>query len=150
MNIVKTVVREYRHSTLKHLTWQMTRNIKMHKLITWRIKTDNDKWIKEFQVFIWICKRKTVHSLTCCIKGLEYNSIQMMHGCKWNIQMCCPKVDMSTRRCSPSGDISTEGQHIWMFHEQPCFICFVVWPTTSRYKIWINNIFTFFTQNSLV
>jgi len=55
--------------------------------------------------------------------------IQMMHGCKWNIQICCPEVDMSWRGCSPSDDISTEGQHIWMFHEQACFICFVVWPT---------------------
>jgi len=38
--------------------------------------------------------------------------IQMMHGCKWNIQICCPKVDMSSRGRSPSDDISTEGQHI--------------------------------------
>ena len=54
--------------------------------------------------------------------------IQMMHGCKWDIQICCPEVDMSSRGRSPSDDISTEGQHIWMF-------CFVVWPTTSKYKI---------------
>ena len=38
--------------------------------------------------------------------------IQMMHGCKWKIQICCPEVDMSTRGCSSRGDISTEGQHI--------------------------------------
>jgi len=44
---------------------------------------------------------------------------------------------------SPSDDISTSGQHIWMFHEHPCFICFVVWPTTSKYKIPMNNIFMF-------
>jgi len=36
-----------------------------------------------------------------------------------------------------------QGQHIWMFHEQPCFICFVAWPTTSKYKIQMNNMFTF-------
>jgi len=60
--------------------------------------------------------------------------IQMMHRCKWNIQICCPVIDMSTRGHSPGGDISTEGQHIWMLHEQACFICFVIWPTTS---IWI-------------
>ena len=69
--------------------------------------------------------------------------IQMMHGCKWNIQICCPEVDMSSRGRSPSDDISTEGQHIWMFHEQACLICFVVRPTTSKYKIQMNNIFTF-------
>jgi len=73
--------------------------------------------------------------------------IQMMHGCKWKIQICCPEVDMSTRGCSSRGDISTEGQHIWKFHEQACVICFVVWPTTSKYKI---PIFTCFTQNSYV
>ena len=61
--------------------------------------------------------------------------IQMMHGNKYNIQICCPEVDMSSRGRSPSDDISTEGQHIWMFHEQACFICFVVWPTKSKYKI---------------
>jgi len=65
----------------------------------------------------------------------ETVNIQMMHGCKWNIQICCPEVDMSSRGRSPCDDISTEGQHIWMFHEQACFICFVVWPTTSKYKI---------------
>ena len=69
---------------------------------------------------------------------------QMMHGGKCNIQICCPEVDMSSRGRSPSDDISTEGQHIWMFHEQACFICFVVWPTTSKYKIPTNNIFTFY------
>jgi len=62
----------------------------------------------------------------------------MMHGCKWNTQIRCPEIDMSSRRRSPSDDISTEGQHIWMFHEQPCFICFVIWPTTSKYKIPMN------------
>jgi len=40
------------------------------------------------------------------------NTIQMMHGCKWNIQICCPEVDMSSRGRSPSDDMSTEGQHI--------------------------------------
>ena len=40
------------------------------------------------------------------------NIIQMMHGCKWNIQICCPEVDMLSRGRSPSDDISTEGQHI--------------------------------------
>ena len=38
--------------------------------------------------------------------------IQMMHDCKWNIQICCPEVDMSSRGRSPSDDISAEGQHI--------------------------------------
>jgi len=26
----------------------------------------------------------------------KVHSIQVMHGCKWNIQICCPEVDMST------------------------------------------------------
>ena len=46
-----------------------------------------------------------------CLCMLNDN-IQMMHGCKWNIQICCPEVDMSSRGRSPSDDISTEGQHI--------------------------------------
>jgi len=24
------------------------------------------------------------------------NNIQVMHGCKWNIQLFCPEVDMSS------------------------------------------------------
>jgi len=44
--------------------------------------------------------------------SLPSDIIQMMHGCKWNIQICCPEVDMSSRGRSPSDDISTEGQHI--------------------------------------
>ena len=46
------------------------------------------------------------------IPACAVNIIQMMHGCKWNIQICCPEVDMSSRGRSPSDDISTEGQHI--------------------------------------
>jgi len=46
---------------------------------------------------------------TCTLADI----IQLMHGCKWNIQICCPEVDMSSRGRSPSDDISTEGQHIW-------------------------------------
>ena len=44
--------------------------------------------------------------------SVQVHIIQMMHGCKWNIQICCPEVDMSSRGRSPSDDISTEGQHI--------------------------------------
>jgi len=36
--------------------------------------------------------------------------IQVMHSCKWNIQMCCPEVDTSSRGRSSSDDISTKGQ----------------------------------------
>ena len=83
-----------------------------------------------------ICKFDYVHDGQYPTAWLPvYNNIQMMHGCKWNIQICCPEVDMSSRGRSPSDDISTEGQHIWMFHLEPCIICFVVWPTTSKYKI---------------
>ena len=49
----------------------------------------------------------TVHIATSQLT----DTIQMMHDCKWNIQICCPEVDMSTRGRSPSDDISTEGQH---------------------------------------
>jgi len=50
----------------------------------------------------------TANKDTC----VESNNIQMMHGCKWNIQICCPEVDMSALGLSPSDDMSTEGQHI--------------------------------------
>ena len=32
---------------------------------------------------------------------------------------------------SPHVTFSNEDHHIWMSHEWPCFICFVVWPITS-------------------
>jgi len=31
----------------------------------------------------------------------------------------------------PRATFLTQGNHISMSHERPCFICFVVWPTTS-------------------
>ena len=40
------------------------------------------------------------------------------------------KVVSATFKC-PSATFSTLVHHIWMWHEQPCFICFTVWPTTS-------------------
>jgi len=43
----------------------------------------------------------------CATLRVTVNNIQMMHGCKWNIQICCPEVDMSSRGHSPSDDIST-------------------------------------------
>jgi len=36
------------------------------------------------------------------------------------------EVEMSTQQRSPSVDISTLGQHIWMSQEHPCFICSVI------------------------
>ena len=48
---------------------------------------------------------------------------------------------------SPSATFSTSGHHIWMSHERPCFICFVVWPTTSlKNNFWL--IFNFYQQRS--
>jgi len=41
------------------------------------------------------------------------------------------EVENVARGRSPSATFSTEGHHIWMSHERPCFICCVVWPTTS-------------------
>jgi len=84
-----------------------------------------------------------MYFFTACANHWLCNIIQMIHGCKWNIQICCPEVNMSSQGRSPSDDISTEGQHIWMCHEQPWFICFVIWPTKSKYKIRMNNTFTF-------
>jgi len=40
-----------------------------------------------------------------------------------------PEVENVARGCSPSPTFSTEGHHIWMLLERPCFTCFVVWPT---------------------
>jgi len=48
---------------------------------------------------------------------------QMKHRCSWNIQICCPSVEMSPLRLRPRVDMSTSGQHIGMFHLQPCIIC---------------------------
>jgi len=91
----------------------------------------------------WLYIFELVHA----IAFLHINIIHMMHSCKWNIQICCPEVDMSSRGHSQSDDIWTKGQHIWMFHEQPCFICFVVWPTTRKYKIpWPIYLHLCFTQ----
>jgi len=42
-----------------------------------------------------------------------------------------PEVENVAQGRSPSATFSTEGHHISMSHERPCFICFVVWPTTS-------------------
>ena len=60
-------------------------------------------------LIVWRARGKIIRSILCSI---VCNNIQMMHGCKWNIQICCPEVDMSSRGRSPSDDISTEGQHI--------------------------------------
>jgi len=35
-------------------------------------------------------------SLSCFSFFVPGDIIQMMHGCKWNIQICCPEVDMSS------------------------------------------------------
>jgi len=48
---------------------------------------------------------------------------QMKHACSWNIQICCPSVEMSSLGLRPRDDMSTSRQHIWMFHLQPCIIC---------------------------
>jgi len=69
----------------------------------------------------------------------------MAHGWKWNIQICCPEVDMSTR-----------GRR-WHFNQGITYLSvprasvlhlFVVWPTTSKYKIPMNHIYTFYLITS--
>jgi len=57
--------------------------------------------------------------------------IQMMHSSKWTLKYDEPEVENVARGLSPSVTCSTERHHILMSHEGPCFICFVVWPTTS-------------------
>jgi len=52
---------------------------------------------------------------------------QMKHACSWNIQICCPSVEMSSLGLRPRDDMSTSGQHIWMFHFQPCIICIMLY-----------------------
>jgi len=52
---------------------------------------------------------------------------QMKHGCSWNIQICCPSVEMSSLGLHPRVDMSTSRQHIWMLHLQPCIICVILY-----------------------
>jgi len=52
---------------------------------------------------------------------------QMKHGCWWNIQICCPSVEMSSLGLRPRDDMLTSGQHI-MFHLQPCITCTMYRP----------------------
>ena len=54
----------------------------------------------------------------------------MMHGSEWTLQYDEPEVENVARGRSPSATFLTGGHHIPMSHERPCFICFVVWPTT--------------------
>ena len=50
-----------------------------------------------------------------------------------------PEVENVTRGRSLSATFSTEGHHIWMSREPPCFICFVVWPSSSlKYDFLVN------------
>jgi len=50
-----------------------------------------------------------------------------------------PDVENVTRGRSLSATFSTEGHHIWMSREPPCFICFVVWPSSSlKYDFFVN------------
>jgi len=58
-------------------------------------------------------------------------TVQMMHGSEWNMKYDEPEVENVARGRSPSATFSIEGHLISMSHERPCFICFVVWPTTS-------------------
>ena len=49
---------------------------------------------------------------------------------EWDMEMWWPEVENVTRGRSLSVTFSTEGRPIFMFQEQLCVICFVVWPTT--------------------
>jgi len=65
---------------------------------------------------------EAAHSWSC-------DNIQMMHGV--DIEIWWTKVENVARGRSLSATFATEGHHISMSHERPCFICFVVWPSTS-------------------
>jgi len=62
--------------------------------------------------------------------SLQANSVclqyTVMHGSEWTLKYDDPQLKMSHE----SATFSTEGHHISMSHERPCFLCFVVWPTT--------------------
>jgi len=44
---------------------------------------------------------------------------------------------MSSLGLRPRDDMSTSGQHIWMFHLQPCIICIMLFHGITSYIIWI-------------
>ena len=62
---------------------------------------------------------------------LATDSIQMMLGSEWTLKYDEPEVENVARERSPSVTFSNEGHHISVLRKQPCFICFVVLPTTS-------------------
>jgi len=56
----------------------------------------------------------------------------MMHGSEWTLKYDDePEVENVARGHSLSTTFSTKGHLISMSLERSCFICFVVWPTTS-------------------
>ena len=57
-----------------------------------------------------------------------------LHGSEWTLKYDEPEVENIARGRSPSATFSTEGHHISMSHEQPCFICFVVWPSSNAHR----------------
>jgi len=48
--------------------------------------------------------------------------IQMMHGSEWTLKYDEPEVENVARWRSPNATFSTEGHHISMSHERPCFM----------------------------
>ena len=72
------------------------------------------KFLLSIQLFLVIL-------ISClCIKHLDEgvkevafsDTIQMVHVCECDIQICCPEVEMSTREQNWECDISNKGQHI--------------------------------------
>jgi len=57
--------------------------------------------------------------------------MQMMHGSQWTLKYDEREVENVALGLRPRATFLIEGHHISMSHERPCFICFVVWPTTS-------------------
>jgi len=55
----------------------------------------------------------------------------MTHASEWTIKYDEPKIENVALRLHPCATFSTEGHRISMPQERMCFICFVVWPSTS-------------------
>jgi len=55
----------------------------------------------------------------------------MMHGSEWTLKYDEPEVENVALGLRPRATFSTDSESVSISHERPCFICFVVWPTTG-------------------
>jgi len=88
-----------------------------------------------FEYFLFVCQRggelanftgmETVNQNLVIQSIYRWCTVVSWH---WNDEK---EVENVARGRIPRGTFSTEVHHISMSHERPCFMCFVVWPTTS-------------------